>query len=148
MEKHNRFMAELRQVLEEAWGAEAAPASSREGGRMKLTHRQEANALIQACVRNNSPLEDYHASQVPINDLRMKELMIAASSNLAFILEVKSLCASEGEYLQALKIMTSGLLLPVPGWDEEQVTGILATFMGQIGAPKLVEMVRAAGEEE
>lgn len=40
--------------------------------------RKEANALVAYCIRNEGPLEDFHAAGCPIGDDEMRTFMIAS----------------------------------------------------------------------
>ena len=68
----------------------------------EITYREEANALIRLCVRDNTPLEDYHAKGTPIGQEEMKSLMIASTKNLAHWLKKRD--EEPQKYKQFIKL--------------------------------------------
>ena len=82
-----------RQAVEQAQGIVAV-------GRPELTVRDEANALVANCLRNNELFEGLHAgawsplledaSLSRITDDEMKKLMIEVSARLAYMLALKT----------------------------------------------------------
>jgi len=52
--------------------------------------------MVAFCFRN-TVLENYHAEDVPINDARMKSLMIEASQKLSWWLNGKHYLSSTGD---------------------------------------------------
>lgn len=53
-----------------------------------LTTREQANQVTQWCLRNNSPLEDYHAAG-KITQSEMKPTMIEASARVDYLLRTR-----------------------------------------------------------
>lgn len=82
-----------RQAMEQAQGLPVV-------GRVELTVRDEANALVANCLRNNELFEELHAgawsplledaSLSRITDDEMKKLMIEVSARLAYLLALKA----------------------------------------------------------
>ena len=62
----------------------------------EVTAREEANVMTAYCFRN-TVLEDYHADGKPIDDKRMKKLMIESSTKLANWLTLKHALQSKGD---------------------------------------------------
>ena len=50
-----------------------------------MTLREEANAIVAACLRNNTSLEDLHC-QGRISEAEMRRLMIEVCSNVELVL--------------------------------------------------------------
>lgn len=53
-----------------------------------LATREQANQITQWCLRNNSPLEDYHAAG-KITQSEMKPTMIEASARVDYLLRTR-----------------------------------------------------------
>ena len=53
-----------------------------------LTTREQSNQITQWCLRNNSPLEDYHAAG-KITQSEMKPTMIEASARIDYLLRTR-----------------------------------------------------------
>jgi hypothetical protein len=53
-----------------------------------LTTREQSNQITQWCLRNNSPLEDYHTAG-KITQAEMKPTMIEASARIDYLLRTK-----------------------------------------------------------
>jgi len=98
-----------------------------------MTLREEANAIVAACVRNNTSLEDLHVAGA-INDDQMKTLMIEVCSNLEVVLRWRNGLEPElfGGLVQAMGVYSAN------DWDTESQTGGLARFAG-VDVSALVE---------
>ncbi len=98
-----------------------------------MTPREEANAIVAACLRNNTSLEDLHAAG-GIDDDQMKTLMIEVCSNLEVVLRWRDELKAElfGGLIRAMGVYSAN------DWDTESQTGGLARFAG-VDVSALVE---------
>lgn len=64
------------------------------GNESEFSPRVEANALTAAAFRNG-PLEDYHASGMPIGNTEMRGLMISASRRMNALLQLRDILLSD-----------------------------------------------------
>jgi len=62
----------------------------------EITPREEGNVITAYCFRN-TVLEDYHAEGVPINNRKMKTLMIEASTKMSKWLALRDVLKSNGD---------------------------------------------------
>jgi hypothetical protein len=96
-------------------------------GLPKLTVRDEANALVANCLRNNAFFEELHAgtwsplledrSLSRISDAEMKKLMIEVTARLAYMLALKS--EKPEEYLRQIAF---NLRDYAGNWERKTVT--------------------------
>jgi len=90
-----------------------------------MTLREEANAIIAACVRNHSSLEDLHVAG-HLDQEEIKTLMIEVCSNLEVVLRWRDELVPEqfGALIQVMSLNTA------TDWDTESKTGGLVKFEG------------------
>ena len=79
--------------------------------------RREANAITAYCVRN-TVLEDYHAQAVPIDQARMKALMIEVSTKLEQWLLLRQLMTDQYGTIYDLAVRTYECLY-AKRWQKE-----------------------------
>ena len=76
-----------------------------------------AKFLVNICIRDNTSLEDYHAEGVPVNDARMKKLMIECVDNVYVMLRA-ILNGKRDSVLPAVMLYAETF---VEDWDEPKV---------------------------
>ena len=102
-----------------------------------MTNIEEANAIVGACLRNNSSLEGLHAAGA-IDDDQMKTLMLEVCSNLEVVLRWRNELAPKtfGGLILAMGMNSSS------GWDTESKSGGLAMF-AEVDVAAIVASVKA-----
>ena len=83
-----------------------------------MTLREEANAIVAACLRNNTSLDDLHVSG-KISDAEMRSLMIEVCSNVERVLAMREELPRE---VYEAVIVGWGLLTSL-SWDTTTRTG-------------------------
>ena len=99
-----------------------------------MTHREEANAIVAAALRNNTSLEDLHSTGA-ITDDQMRALMVEVCSNLESLLALRAELPRD-VYVQALRALSLGTAAE---WDTTSQPGGLA---GALHGDTLAGLVR------